>query len=129
MPAHISDLSSEVQAQIRAENPDPKGVARVDFGPKFRSDLERDAWREWLPTKGAAQAYYESLTFHLPSGGYKPDFHLIMPDGEIWLIEVKGWNKNLRADRRKFLEAASTHSWAHWCWLTRDRRQWVEEWH
>lgn len=133
MALRIEDLPDAIQVQIRAQSPAapkvPKGQGRTDkFGPAFKSDLERDVWNKWIPSKNPVIAFYEQLSFHMPSGGYKPDFLLVMPDGEIWIIEAKGWNKNLRADRRKFLEAVNTHSWAHWCWLTKEHGQWKEEW-
>lgn len=133
MALDISDFPEEIQAQIRKQMADapkvPKAAGRTkNIGPAFKSDLERDVWNKWIPTKNPVLFLYEPISFHLPSGGYKPDFLMVMPDGEIWIIEAKGWNKNLRADRRKFIEAANTHSWAYWCWLTKDHGQWKEEW-
>jgi predicted nuclease of restriction endonuclease-like RecB superfamily len=58
--------------------------------PKFKSKLEERAWKEWVPQQGANLALYEPFMLHLTGGNYTPDFVLLKPDGELWLIEVKG---------------------------------------
>jgi len=82
--------------------------------PKFRSNTERRAWREWLPGQGAVAAFYELITVRLPGGNYTPDFDLLMPDGELWLVEVKGsWNayQSGRSSKKSLKEAAKTCAW------------------
>lgn len=86
--------------------------------PAFKSNTERRAWREWLPGQGAVAAFYEHITVHLNSGSYKPDFNLIMPGGELWMVEVKGsWNtyQSGRSSKKSLKEAAKMYAWlARW---------------
>jgi hypothetical protein len=79
---------------------------------KFKSKTEERAWEQWVPTTGCVTAHYEGIRVYLQSGSYQPDFNLYMPDGELWLIEVKGtWNayQSGRSSRKSLIEAASVH--------------------
>lgn len=102
-------------------------VAQAPRAEVYDSDLERRAVAEWLPGQPAQRWYYHPFMLYLPSGRYTPDFLLVMRDRSLACVEVKGWNKNLRADRRKFKEAAKFHPWTRWLWLTWDAG-WQEEW-
>lgn len=91
---------------------DRRAQAREDApNPKFKSKTEERAWNEWVPTIGCVKALYEPIALYLPSGRYKPDFLLLMPDREMWFIEVKGsWNayQSGRSSKKSLLEAANT---------------------
>lgn len=103
-------------------------IGRDRLEPEYDSLLERDAVRDWLPRNQYIAWWYQPLIFHLPSGNYTPDLMMMMPDKTLAFVEVKGWNKNLRADKRKYKEAVQFVWWARWCWLTRKGREWKEDW-
>lgn len=78
-------------------------------GRPFRSQLERRAWEEWVPTQRAARAWYEPLSLNLAGGRYTPDIVLQWQDGDLWLVEVKGsWKafQSGRSSRRSLRQAA-----------------------
>lgn len=118
----------KLSPDVLALNPSLRATARktrvrvrldkLNPEPNFRSNTERRAWREWLPGQGAVAAFYELITVHLNSGSYKPDFNLVMPNGELWLIEVKGnWQAypSGRSSKKSLKEAAALYPWlARW---------------
>jgi hypothetical protein len=117
----------QLSPDVAALNP---GLARalVPGDNPYRSKLEARAVRDWLPGQQAARWWYEPVGFKLPSGRYTPDLMLITLDGIISFVEIKGYTQNIRASRKAFLEAAHTHTWARWCWLTFRDKEWSEEW-
>jgi hypothetical protein len=123
LPPHLAELNPHLVAGTGKAAP-------LKVGDGYRSDLERRAAREWVPGQQPATWLYEPLTFHLVGYKYTPDFLLVAESGNVSIVEVKGWNKNLRADRMKFNAAAETHRWARWCWLTwHPESGWNEDWH
>lgn len=83
-------------------------------GPKFKSHLEARAWREWMPQQGAVLALYEPLLLKMNGGNYTPDFVLLMPSTELWLIEVKrSWKAHPsgRSSKRNLQQAAVEFAW------------------
>jgi hypothetical protein len=122
LPPHLAELNPDLVAgNGRAQ--------KVKVGDGYKSVLERRAVTEWILPHQPLCWHYEALTFILPGGRYTPDFLMQMPGGTVWIVEVKGWNKNLRADKLKFNAAAEPHPWARWCWLTWSRHiGWVEGW-
>jgi hypothetical protein len=89
----------------------------------YRSELEAEFARylEAAKSSGAVLAWqYEALTFHLGErASYTPDFLVLYPDGELELVEVKGWTQNLRDSRTKWKWAAECSPWATFVWATR----------
>lgn len=82
--------------------------------PLFKSKLEERAWNEWVPAQGAVKAMYEPISIHLTGGSYTPDLVLLMPAGELWLIEVKGsWKSHAsgRSSKRNLRQAAIEFAW------------------
>lgn len=122
-------LSPDVAALNPALGQHAAKLALLD-GDGYKSELERRVAREWVPLQAPSEWWYEPITFKLPGGRYTPDFLLRDMQGRdgVSFVEVKGWTKSYRADRRAFREAARIHrSWARWCWLTWDAG-WQEEW-
>ena len=104
-------------------------LGRALSNSPYRSQLERRAAAEWLPAQLPLWWAYEPLTFHTVGGTYTPDFVFIANETrELCAVEVKGWNKNLRADKRKFRECVNTYPWARWCWLMWEHGESVENW-
>ena len=94
----------------------------------YRSELERRVARLWMPAR-FAWWHYEAYTFNLPGHKWTPDFFGRLNEGALAVVEAKGWNANVRADRVKFNNAAATHGrWARFCWLTWKDGEWCEEW-
>lgn len=123
LPPHLAEINPDL---VRG-----KGKAqKISYGDGYRSELERRAAREWVLGQQPAMWMYEPLTFHLVGFKYTPDFLLVAENGNVSIIEVKGFNQNLRADRMKFRSAAESHPWARWCWLTWHADSgWAEDWH
>lgn len=100
---------------------------RLNAEPKFKSKLEARVWAQWVPLQGAIKALYEPYTFHLTGGSYTPDIVLIMPNGEKWLIEVKGsWRAYAsgRSSKRNLKQAASEFAFeGRWFSLMPDKRK------
>lgn len=72
-------------------------------GCRFRSRLEA-RWAVWL-NHLKIEWRYEPQGFELPSGkAYLPDFYL--PATDLW-VEVKGDERELRADGQRYAEAAA----------------------
>lgn len=120
---------------VLALNPELRGKAgrakAVRVGA-YRSKLEAKAAESWCPLIFARGWMYEAITLHLPGQRYTPDFFGRLRDTDLLaVVEVKGWNQNLRADRTKFRAAVEVHTWLAFCWLTWDRLtdRWVEQWH
>lgn len=94
--------------------PSLRVMTRPMPGPHFKSQLEARAWREWVPGQGAVHALYEPLILKLSGGNYTPDFGLLMPTAELWLIEVKGaWraHQSGRSSKRNLRQAAVEFAW------------------
>jgi hypothetical protein len=122
LPPHLAELNPHLVAG-------PGKAAPVKIGDGYRSHLERRIAHEWVPAQQPLWWFYEPFTLHLDGFKYTPDFLLVRPN-ELWIVEGKGWNKNLRADRMKFNAAAETHRWARFCWLTwHPETGWTEDWH
>lgn len=117
-------------AHLLALNPHLAGEKQpLTVGDGYKSKLERRAVEEWLPTQPVSEWWYEPITFHLKGGRYTPDL-FIRNRLVFTFVEIKGWAQSIRASRRAFKEAANTHTWAEWLWLTWDKRTgWVEDWH
>mgnify|MGYP001563601948 FL=1 len=82
--------------------------------PDFKSNTERKAWREWAPLQGFDHVHYEPFILHLTGGNYTPDIVGVMPNGEMWIIEVKGsWRayQSGRTSKRNLKQAAIEFSW------------------
>jgi hypothetical protein len=94
----------------------------LSVGDGYRSNLERRVAAEWIPAQNFSEWWYEPFTLNLKGGRYTPDF-LIRNRLVFTFVEVKGWTQSLRADRRAFKEAANTHTWAEWLWLTWNKRE------
>ena len=125
LPAHLVPLNPHLAASR-----EPLTLGDVQRS-KYKSNLERRVATEWIPTQGVRDWKYEPLIFKLAGGNYTPDFMLLWGHGttRIAFVECKGWTKSLRADRRAFKEAANTHTWAEWLWLTWDKTEgWREDW-
>lgn len=126
-------LSPDILALNPELSPREQKLVRLD-GDNYRSELERRFAREWItPQEMAgdiARWRYEPITFKLPGGNYTPDFMIEWSDGRrITFAETKGWTKSLRADHRAFEEAANTHTWARFVWVTWDTHSgWAERW-
>lgn len=125
----------ELLAKLR-ENPDveidaqmaPRAgvVARarmdmIDPSPAFRSKAEARAWR-WVDTLEPVRKWYEPLILRMPSGNYTPDFALLMPNGEVWFIEVKGAGafkayQSGRSSKKSTREAAYHFAWLGRMWV------------
>ena len=122
LPAHLAALNPHLAG----------GNDKPRTGDGYRSNLERRAAQQWIPTQAVTQWWYEPVTFKLPGGRYTPDFLLRWKQTRrgtaLAFVEVKGWTRSLRADRRAFLEAAHTHVWADWLWLTWQDGAWIEDW-
>lgn len=124
LPPHLAELNPHlVTGKGRAQ--------KVQVGDGYRSVLERRVATEWIPAQNVTAWWYEPVTFSLPGGRYTPDFFLrwvhTRRGSGLAFVEVKGWTQSLRADRRAFMEAARTHTWADWLWLTWDKKSgWVE---
>lgn len=121
LPQHILDL-----------NPELVGAAKRGqlSQSAYRSGLEAKVARDWCPVVLKPGWRYEAIKLRLPGGAwYTPDFFgELMHGGGPALIEVKGWTKSLRADKRNYNAALELNPWAHWCWLEEQRGQWVEKW-
>lgn len=95
----------------------------------YRSLLEKQAAESWIALN-LAWSLYEPFTLNFPGGHYKPDFFGPWRlDSGLVIIEVKGWNKNIRADQLKYRVAAEHHRWAKFCWLTWKDGDWDEKWY
>jgi hypothetical protein len=91
-----------------------KGRAGFVHHEGFDSKLEKRAWTEWVPGQGAAGAFLHPFVLHLTGGNYTPDIVLLMPDGELRVIEVKGsWSADLsgRSSKRNLEQAAIEFAW------------------
>lgn len=119
----------QLSPDVAALNPGLARAVTVNETP-YRSKLEERAVRDWLPGQAPRVWWYEPVTFSLPGGRYTPDLLIVTPEGTLAFVEVKGWSPSIRASRKAFLEAARTHRWASWCWLTWDKKEkrWDEEW-
>ena len=119
LPPHLAALNPHLAASREP----------LTVGDGYRSKLERRAATEWIPTVFKWWDY-EAFTFNLPGHRYKPDFFGELLAGGLAVVEVKGHNPNIRADKVKFSNAAATHgNWLKFCWLTWDKRDgWIEEW-
>lgn len=124
LPKHLAELPGN------AHLVQGKGKAvKIQVRDGYRSGLERRAAQEWVLAQQPLAWHYEPVTFNLVGFKYTPDFQLIDAHGHVTFVEVKGWNKNMRADQMKFNAAAKTHRWARWCWLTWHKRDgWIEQW-
>ena len=64
--------------------------------------------------------WYEPFSLWLPGQvRYKPDFLVQYPSGELYLLEVKGWSKNLRDGMTRLKIAASIFYCFRWCLVHR----------
>ena len=64
--------------------------------------------------------WYEPFSLWLPGQvRYKPDFLVQYPSGELYLLEVKGWSKNLRDGMTRLKIAASIFYCFKWCLVHR----------
>jgi hypothetical protein len=108
-------------------------AAAVPARPKldeYKSELERRVARVWMPERFTWWRY-EGVTLNLPGHRYTPDFFGVLSAGGLAVVEAKGWNANVRADRVKFNNAAATYGHVfRFCWLEwdRDLGGWLEEW-
>lgn len=120
-PQHILDLNPglvKVQKQV------------LSSGKAYRSKLEERASKEYIPMM-FKWWMYEPFSLSFPGGRYTPDFFGELLDGEtLVVVEIKGWNRNLRADKLKFKVSYETHrNWLKFCWVTWDKvGGWVEKW-
>jgi hypothetical protein len=97
-------------------------------GDIYRSELERRAAREWCPLVFAWWRY-EPFKLIFPGGVYTPDFFGMTRAGLLAVVEIKGWNRNLRADKLKFSVAHETHrGWLQFCWVEYKDGGWLEKW-
>lgn len=98
----------------------------------YRSALEKKAADTWV---GMAFEWfmYEPFKLNFPGGSYTPDFFGMFRyfNGSVLgVAEIKGWNKNLRADRLKYRVAAEHHPWLKFVWVTWKKNDgWTEEWY
>jgi len=107
-------LRDIIEKQMAEQHNEKVRMRKAQPGPQFKSKTERRAWEEWVPTSGCEEAYYEPIRLYLNSGSYRPDFALRMPDGELWIIEVKGsWNayQSGRSSKKSLKEAAKMYWW------------------
>lgn len=119
LPQHILDLNPELI-------PVKKQLSLAKDG--YRSSLEKKAASQWIPFM-FKWWMYEPFKLNFPGGSYTPDFFGELVDGELAVVEVKGWNKNLRADRLKYNVSLETHLWLKFCWLTHDKDGgWHDKW-
>jgi len=108
---------------------------RAELGG-YRSKLEKRAAGTWVP-KNLGWFMYEPFSLKFPGGTYTVDFfgQMLNPmmdpncNGDLVAVEVKGFNKNMRADRLKFKVAAAHHTWLKFVWLTWKNGKWCEEWY
>lgn len=85
-----------------------RGSAADLGGTHFRSSWERNVarWLNWRIEQGEVVSWeFEPHRFTFPGvlrgpGGYTPDFRLVLPDGSVEWLEVKG--RELPADRSKW---------------------------
>jgi len=109
-----------IQARVRPEY--------LGTEPGFKSKLEAKAWRTWIPTQNFKAAFYEPLVLHLTGGNYTPDIICITPEGEMWIIEVKGaWNayQSGRSSKRNLKQAAQEFKWlGRFFSLMPEKRSW-----
>ena len=80
---------------------------------EFRSNLEKLAWYEWLPTVEHKSAYYEPFGLNCSNGRYTPDIVIVLPDDTLLIVEVKGsWKqKGATASKLKLQVAANEYEW------------------
>ncbi len=93
----------------------------------YKSTLERRVAAGWCPLTFAWWRY-EPFKLNFLGGTYTPDFFGLTRAGLLAVVEVKGWNKNLRADKLKFNAAYETHrDWLLFCWLEGSNRYELKE--
>lgn len=120
-------MSEDVARLNPGLSPRERKLARLD-GDGYRSELERRCAREWMPAL-FKWSMYEPFKLNFPGGSYCPDFFGELLTGRLAIVETKGYNPNLRADRLKFKAAAAVHKWALFCWLEWDKHNgWQEKW-
>lgn len=108
-------------------------IAAADLAADpYKSDLERQFAKEqadliFVPGRWL----YEPFTLNLDGQKYTPDFFGPLADGRgLGAVEVKGWNKNLRADKTKFRAAVQEHPWLTFGWMVRSKREgWQVQWY
>lgn len=112
----VDGLDCPIDVQIRYDKCEPVEVFPELAEPRFKSTTERQAWHEFLPTLEPAHMEYEPLTLKIDGANYTPDFVLVMPSREMWLIECKGsgsWQayKSGRSSKRSLKQCSRHFAW------------------
>lgn len=89
---------------------------------KYKSDCERAFAQFGIPLiedkfdAGVELMLYEPVTFNLPGNKYTPDFQVILEDGCILFVEIKGnrRQRNYRDARSKLRAAQAVHPYYIW---------------
>lgn len=111
--------TNELAGKIFVANPPPSISALFDLdkiNPEFKSNTERQAWNEWLPTIEYVWVDYEPIILKVAGANYKPDIALLRPDGRLWFVEVKGaggWKayKSGRSSKRSLKQCSRYYAW------------------
>lgn len=122
--------AAEEPAAPAATQPPAPPPARAT---RYRSRLEA-AYATHLAELQAGGAvahwHYECVRFRLADGcWYKPDFAVIYADGAVDIVEVKGFSRNMRESRVRWLSCAEhcPFPWMRFVWVTRVRGEWRTE--
>lgn len=76
-----------------------------------------------LATGEIVRAEFEAITFHVHGfAKYTPDWTCWLPDGGLWLIEVKGAHIREK-DKLRFLAHAKARPWLRWSMVQWDRKE------
>jgi hypothetical protein len=126
--ARLAELDAP-QGPIKAWQPAPaprrREVCRKPLDEEL-NQTERDFREEVLRgfmAQGEGQAFLgQRMTFTLAPGmAYRPDFALVLPNGSLWLFEVKGahtWDDA----KDRFKMAAEAFPWWRWTMVRRKKR-------
>jgi len=116
--------STEPKRAVAARTPEPKPASSPTVRPSPYKSKWESAYAHKLQLELLAGEisgwWYEPFSLWLPGQvRYKPDFLVQYPSGELYLLEVKGWSKNLRDGMTRLKIAASIFYCFKWCLVHR----------